>query len=103
MLYVASGRSFYVWVGLAFFAIGAVASYYAFGHVELRVSVWLDPWSQGLGDAYQIVLALLSYGLIAGDDGIWLIVVFASAPFVIYLVRDRLVQGEAGFQRNLQK
>lgn len=60
MLYVASGRSFYVWVGLAFFALGAVASYYAFGHVELRVSVWLDPWSQGLGDAYQIVQSLFA-------------------------------------------
>lgn len=61
MLYVASGRASYVWVGLALFAVGAVASYYAFGHVELRVSVWLDPWSQGLGDAYQVVQALFAF------------------------------------------
>lgn len=50
-----------------------------------------------------IVVGLLGYGLIAGDDGIWLIVVFASVPFVIYLVWAQLVHGEAGFQRNLQK
>jgi cell division protein FtsW (lipid II flippase) len=61
MLYVVTGRSSYVCVGLVFFAIGAVASYFVFSHVAVRVDAWLDPWGHGLDEAYQIVQALFSF------------------------------------------
>jgi cell division protein FtsW (lipid II flippase) len=38
-----------------------------FGHVQTRVSIWLDPWSERLDSGYQIVQAL--YGLSDGGIG----------------------------------
>jgi penicillin-binding protein A len=50
-----------------------------------------------------IIVGLLGIGLAWGDDGVWLIVAFASVPFAIYLAWSVLVRGEKGFERNLQK
>jgi len=58
MLYVASGRASYVLLGLALFAVGATVLYQLFGHVRLRVDVWLDPWSTAATSGYQLVQAL---------------------------------------------
>jgi cell division protein FtsW len=62
MLYVASGRGSYVVIGGLLFLVGAWLAYLAFSHVQLRVSIWLDPWSQREGAGYQIVQALLALG-----------------------------------------
>jgi cell division protein FtsW (lipid II flippase) len=41
MLWVASGRAAYLWIGLLLFAAGAWLGYVAFDHVQLRVDYWL--------------------------------------------------------------
>jgi cell division protein FtsW (lipid II flippase) len=60
LLYVATGRFFYVLVGLTLFAIGAVGLYFVFPHVQLRVDVWLDPWADPTNRGYQIVQSLFA-------------------------------------------
>ena len=41
MLWIASGRAAYLWLGLAMFAAGAWFGYLAFDHVQARVDTWL--------------------------------------------------------------
>ena len=64
ILYVATGRAFYVLVGLALFFAGAALLYYIFPHVQTRVDIWLDPWQDTTGRGYQIVQSL--FALAAG-------------------------------------
>ena len=45
MLYVATGRALFVAVGLALFVGGAAVLYTAIGHVQDRVTIWLQPWT----------------------------------------------------------
>ncbi len=61
MLYVATGSRLYVIVGLGMFVCAAVAGYYLFDRIQLRGSIWLDPWSDPRGNAYQIVQSLLAF------------------------------------------
>jgi cell division protein FtsW (lipid II flippase) len=67
MLYVAIGRVRYVLASLVIFGLAAVACYYLFAHVRLRVEVWLDPWVDPLGRSYQIVQAM--YAMASGGLG----------------------------------
>jgi len=61
MLYVTTGRRYYVVVGLGMFACMATAGYFLFDRIRLRGAIWLDPWSDPRGDAYQIVQSLLAF------------------------------------------
>ena len=47
MLWVASGRASYLWIGLVLFAAGAAIGYLAFGHVQDRVDFWLHALDPG--------------------------------------------------------
>ena len=60
LLYVATGRFFYVLVGLTLFFVGAVGLYFLFPHVQTRVDIWLDPWADPSGKGYQIVQSLFA-------------------------------------------
>ena len=60
MLYVATGRASYVVVSLLLLAVGGVACYGLFGHVQTRVNIWIDPWADASGGGYQIVQSLYS-------------------------------------------
>ena len=62
MLYVASGRASYVLVGAVLFLAGSLLSFSLFSHVQLRVSIWLDPWEQRDAGGYQLVQALYALG-----------------------------------------
>ena len=44
MIYIATARPAYLVIGGTMFAVGAVLAYMAFGHVQDRVTIWLDPW-----------------------------------------------------------
>ena len=68
MLYVASGRPFYVVAGLSLFFVAAYSlnAFFSsqFTHIQRRVSIWLDPWPVGQDAGYQIVQSL--YALASG-------------------------------------
>lgn len=60
MLYVASGKKFYLAVGLGLAAAAGVALFFLFDHVQTRVSTWLDPFADAQGGGYQLVQSLYS-------------------------------------------
>lgn len=60
MLYVATGRMSYVIIGLALLAVGAFGMYQIMSHVQVRVAIWLDPFSDAQNLGYQIVQSLFS-------------------------------------------
>ena len=64
LLYAATGRVFYVLMGLLLFFLGALALYLLFPHVQTRVDIWLNPWDDAQGSGYQIVQSL--FALAAG-------------------------------------
>ncbi|MFN8630206.1 MAG: FtsW/RodA/SpoVE family cell cycle protein [Chloroflexota bacterium] len=62
LLFVATGRLSYVLGGLALFLAGSFALYHLFGHVQVRVDNWLDPFRDPLGHGFQTVQALYAFG-----------------------------------------
>lgn len=64
MLYVATGRGWYVIAGLCAFGAGSYVLYNIVAVVKTRVSIWLDPWATAQGSGYQIVQAI--YALASG-------------------------------------
>ena len=62
MIYLASGKLSYISFGLILFVCGAAVSYGLFPHVKVRFDIWLNPWADPTGTAYQIVQSLFSLG-----------------------------------------
>ncbi|GAA0115104.1 FtsW/RodA/SpoVE family cell cycle protein [Clostridium senegalense] len=60
MLYIATSKKKYVLISLGLFVIGAVAGYFLFGHVRVRVMIWKDPWKYGYNEGLQLVQGLIS-------------------------------------------
>jgi peptidoglycan glycosyltransferase len=60
LLWVATEKTSYLLVGLGLFAAGAVVAYNMFDHVQTRVSIWIDPWSQYTERGYQPIQALFA-------------------------------------------
>lgn len=95
MLYIATQRRSWLVIGGVLFVAGAVAAYYLFGHVRLRVEVWLDPWAYADSSGYQIVQSLfgLANGGILGaglGQGFPNLVPFASTDFIIAALGEEL-------------
>jgi cell division protein FtsW (lipid II flippase) len=67
MLWVATERFGYVVMGSAMFAVGAYLSWRAFSHVQTRVTIWIDPWSDPQDKGFQIVQA--AFAMAAGGIG----------------------------------
>jgi cell division protein FtsW len=61
LVYVATDRISWVLIGLTLFAIGSVAAYHVFSHVQVRVQNWLDPFADPDGAGYQMVQSLFSF------------------------------------------
>ncbi|ETA79962.1 cell division protein FtsW [Youngiibacter fragilis 232.1] len=58
MLYVATSRLKYLLGALGAGALGAVASWAIFSHIQKRVMIWRDPWPYASNESYQIVQGL---------------------------------------------
>lgn len=72
VFYVGTGSGLITLAAVGAFAGGAVASYYMFSHVRVRVQVWRDPWATYNDNGYQIVqglLAIASGGLLGSGLG----------------------------------
>jgi len=69
MLYVATGRKSWIFIGFIAFAVGAVAAANIFSHVGARVDAWLHPfdssqYNKEYGGSYQLVTGI--FGLASG-------------------------------------
>lgn len=62
MAYLASGRASYFLYGMTIFLIGAFILYKLYPHVQVRIDIWLHPWADPNGKAYQIVQSLFAIG-----------------------------------------
>ncbi|MCQ2752147.1 MAG: FtsW/RodA/SpoVE family cell cycle protein [Coriobacteriales bacterium] len=60
MIYVCTGKLSYIAIGLILTAVGGVFLYFFFGHVQSRIQIWLDPFSDPSGAGYQLVQSLYS-------------------------------------------
>lgn len=92
MLYVASGRPFYVIGGLGLFFAAAYSlnSLLAsqFTHIQKRVDIWLNPWPVGSNEGYQIVqslFALASGGVLGSGIG------FGSPGYIPAVQTDMII------------
>ncbi len=91
LIYVATGRAFYVVVGVVLFLIGATGLYFVFGHVQTRVDIWLDPWKDASGSGYQIVQSLFSLasgGLFGRGLGQGYLILQNGNPIIPHLESD---------------
>ncbi len=62
MSYMASGRLSYILIGAVLFLGGSVLCYMLYPHIQTRVDIWLNPWADPNGRAYQIVQSLFAFG-----------------------------------------
>lgn len=67
MLYVATERFSWVIIGLIIFGAGAFAAWTFVSRVQVRVSVWLDPFADYNGRGFQVSQGL--FGLATGGVG----------------------------------
>jgi len=62
MTYIASGRNSYIIWGGILFLLGVLLVYNFYPHVNSRIQVWINPWADPAGKAYQITQALFALG-----------------------------------------
>ena len=67
MLWVATGRAYYLGLGAGLFVIGAFFALKVIGHAQSRVQSWLDPWTHAQTTGYQIIQGVFE---VAGG-GLW--------------------------------
>ena len=67
VFYVATGNKALTGLGLMAGGAGAVASYYLFDHVRVRVAIWKNPWATYSGNGYQIAQGLMALA----SGGLW--------------------------------
>lgn len=60
MLYVSTRKLFYLLAGFSAGAVAAVAAYFLFSHVRVRVEIWQDPFADFSGNGYQLAQSLFS-------------------------------------------
>lgn len=62
MLWMATGRGWYLGLGAGLFGFGAFFALKVIGHAQSRVSTWLDPWAHPYGSGYQIIQGWFAIG-----------------------------------------
>lgn len=62
MLYVATRRPIYMFVGLLAGCVASVIAYRLFSHVQVRVMAWQDPFASYSSGGYQVAQSLFAIG-----------------------------------------
>ena len=61
LLYLASGNRVIVFGGLSLVVIAGILAYILIPLVRLRIDIWLNPWADAQGDAFQLVQSLQAF------------------------------------------
>jgi cell division protein FtsW (lipid II flippase) len=61
LLYVASGHLLILFSGLILLPLAGFLAYHLFAVVQLRIDIWLNPWPEADGRAYQLVQSFLAF------------------------------------------
>lgn len=61
LLYLASGQIWVLFVGAGLMVVAGFLAYHLFALVQLRVDIWLDPWTEAEGRGYHIVQSLMAF------------------------------------------
>lgn len=61
LMYAATGSIFILIAGGLMITVAAIAAYFAFDVVAQRVDIWLNPWADASGRAYQLVQSLMAF------------------------------------------
>ncbi|HEX6395630.1 MAG TPA: FtsW/RodA/SpoVE family cell cycle protein [Acidimicrobiales bacterium] len=72
MLWVSTGRFYYLGLGTALFAIGSFVALKVIGHTKSRVDAWLNPWPHANTTGYQLIqgwFAIAAGGLFGEGPG----------------------------------
>jgi cell division protein FtsW (lipid II flippase) len=95
LLYIATQRRSWLVLGAVLFITGAVFAYLSFGHVRLRVDVWLHPFADEANSSYQIAQSL--YGFASGGmfgsglgQGYPQLVPYAKSDFILAAFGEEL-------------
>ncbi len=87
LVYIASGRVRYFFVGLLGGGLAACMAYGLFDHVKVRVQAWRDPWSVIDSQGYQITQSLFA----VSTGGFWGRGLFQGNPGTIPYVEEDFV------------
>ncbi len=61
MVWVATDRIAYPLTALVLFCGGAYLAWTQFGHVQDRVSIWLNPWEDASGTGFQVLQSMFAF------------------------------------------
>ena len=95
MLYMCTGRLSYVIISLVLVAVAAVGLYTVFDHVQTRILIWRDPFSDPQDKGYQLVQSLFSladgglFGVGIGK-GLCTIIPVVSSDFIFSAVGEEM-------------
>ncbi len=93
MLYVATERISWIVIGMSLFVGGAFLAWQVFGHVQARVTLWLDPFAPGQSDQVAKGLMGLGHGGIFGTglgEGYPYITYFANSDYIVAAFGEEL-------------
>jgi cell division protein FtsW (lipid II flippase) len=95
ILWVATERTSYLFIGGALFAVGSWFTYMSSAHVHDRVAMWVNPWSDALGKGYQIVQATyaLAWGGVGGTGlglGVGGRIPYQETDFIFAIIAEEL-------------
>lgn len=72
LLWVSTGRAYYLGLGAGLFVAGAVFALKVIGHAQSRVQSWLNPWAHAETSGYQLIqgwFAIAAGGLFGEGPG----------------------------------
>lgn len=62
LLYITSGDVRILIGGIVLVMVAGFVAYQLFSVVQLRIDIWLNPWAEADGRAYQVVQSLIAFG-----------------------------------------
>ena len=102
MLYISTGKKFYIIIGVLMAGVASYLLYKYFAHVQTRVEIWQDPWTDAQGSGYQLVQAIYSFadGGIFGvgiDKGLCTNIPYVESDFIFAAIAEECgLLGAAG-------